>query len=255
VKQSFEHIQRYARFLRQSVNRHGVHSPFLFELIEKVFKGPSRGIPQIEQVRKAYLRNPESIAFTDHGAGSSFSNARNTVKSIAQRSLSSPAQCALLYRLAKHQQVKKVLELGTSLGISTAYLATSGAEVHTIEGSEPISRLARSRFEKESPHIHWHEGTFTEQLPKVLEQGPFDLIYMDGDHQEESTVQYFLQVLPQLAEDGLIIFDDIHWSSGMERAWDRVRDHESVTLSVDLYWCGILFFRKGLSGEHFAIRY
>ncbi|NNC82097.1 MAG: class I SAM-dependent methyltransferase [Flavobacteriales bacterium] len=253
-----QRARSYLRYRKASVNRHGVHSPFLFDLIEKVFKGPSTGISEIEEVRKGFLNDDSPIDFEEHGAGSSFKQRKSTATaaSIASRSLSTPAQCMFLHRLCAHRSAKHILELGTSLGVSTAYLASAGAEVHTIEASAAVHHMAQSRFGPRFPSIQWHLGPFDEQLPKVLQESdPFDVVYVDGNHREASTVQYVEAIIPHLSEDAVMILDDIHWSEGMERAWDTVRDHREVTLSVDVFWCGMLFFKKGLSGEHFTIRY
>jgi len=252
------HIQRYLTFRKGSVTRHGVHSPFVFDLIEVVLRN-KRSIPgsfPIERLRAELLKDVSPISKEDPGAGSSIKGTRR-VKDIARHSLSSPEQCRILYRSVEFFKPKSFLEFGSCLGISTAYLALSPClEVTSMEGQPEICAIARKNIESLGLQADIKEGLFKDTLPIVLRSmDSVDMAFIDGHHTEGATLDYYEMLKPYLTEDSILIFDDIHWSEGMERAWEALKRKDGVTLTIDLFWCGMLFFRKGLSGEHFKLRY
>jgi len=239
------------------VNRHGVHSPFVFELIEKVFKEQGSHYERLESIRKGFLSNPARLQIEDLGAGSrSNLGANRSVQEIASQSLSSGKQCRLLARLVQHLQIQHVLEFGTCLGLSAAYMSEAGAKVISMEGSTNLHEIARNSFCKEGKGPDFRLGAFDQLLPDILEELPqLDMAFVDGNHTKEATERYFAMLLPYVHDHTVLLFDDIHWSSGMDSAWDLIKKHPRVTLSIDLFWCGMLFFLPGLSGEHFTIRH
>jgi predicted O-methyltransferase YrrM len=239
------------------VNRHGVHSPFVFELIEKVFKEQGPQYEALESIRTQFLCNSDRLYIEDLGAGSSSGlGAERSVKDIARHSLSSAKQCRMLTRLLQHLQIKEVIEFGSCLGLSAAYMSEAGARVISMEGSEALHSIAKRTFVKDGIGPDFRLGAFDKTLPNILEELPkLDMAFVDGNHTKEATERYFTMLLPYVHNHTVLLFDDIHWSSGMESAWDSIRKHPKVTLSIDLFWCGMLFFRPGLSGEHFTLRY
>ncbi len=118
--------------------------------------------------------------------------------------------------------------------------------LHTIEGNGSVLDLARESFQKAGiGNISTHQGAFREKLPEVLHQmNSLDLLYLDGDHRCDSTLAYFEQCLAKVTNDSLFILDDIHWSRGMEEAWVSIQEHPSVTLTLDLFRFGLVFFRR-----------
>jgi predicted O-methyltransferase YrrM len=154
-------------------------------------------------------------------------------------------------------QPKTTLEFGTSLGISTIYLATANnsSTVHTMEGNPDSRQIALNIFKKLNiENIESHVGEFDSILEKVLHKlDSIDLVYLDGNHQKEATLQYFNQLLPKLSSDSIVVLDDIYWSKGMTQAWEALKNHKAVTLSIDLFDVGILFFNTNLSKEHLAL--
>ena len=250
------HLAQYANYLSRSVNRHGVHSPFLYEIIEKVFKGDKKGLATLENLRKELLSDSSNVSDLDLGAGSSYKSNKRTVAEVARQSASSPSQCMILFRLIQHLKIERVLELGSSVGISAAYMAHGGASVISIEGNPDLSELAKNTFKENAERLDFRCGPFDDLLPAILDnEGPFDLVYIDGNHREDATLRYFEMCLHSIGNQSILIFDDIHWSAGMNSAWNTIIRHPQVTLSVDIYWCGLVFFDKGLSKEHFTIRY
>jgi len=259
VSSATDILSRYFSYRRRSVNRHGVHSPFAYEIVENVLR-PKSTLPfstEIESYRQLLRKSSEFIPFEEMGAGNEKANTR-AVKDIAKKSLSTKRQCAILARAVTHFRATSILELGTSLGIATSYMASTGAQVYTIEGNQSVSDLASKGWESLnlSSKVHSSVGRFTEQLPFVLEEmGQVDLAFIDGNHQREPTLDYFNTILPYANKKTVFIFDDIHWSKGMEQAWEELKAHPSVHLTIDCFWMGMAFIDPGLSGEHFTIRY
>lgn len=164
----------------------------------------------------------------------------------------------LLFRLVNFLKPKHLLELGTSLGLSTLYQAAAAlnSEMITIEGSSAIAQIAQQHIEGLGyQNIKVRNGSFESQLPQVLSDFPrLDYVYLDGDHSYAPTLSYFEQCLPHLHEQGVFVVADIYWSDDMLKAWKELQHHPSVSLSVDFYDFGLLFFRKeNQEKEHFSV--
>jgi len=82
-----------------------------------------------------------------------------------------------------------------------------------------------------------------------------DLVYFDGNHQKEPTLNYFHTCLQKAHKNSLFIFDDIHWSDGMEEAWEQIKKHDRVHLTIDLFQFGIVFFEKEMPKQHFILKF
>lgn len=242
---------------------HGIHSPFVYQLVRDVFN--SKSLPpsakSIESIRKQLLKNNNSLLVNDYGAGASKGLQRKrSVRQIAAKSLKSPKYARLLYRLANYFQPANILELGTSLGITTAYLATAVKEANTVtlEGADAVASIAKEHFNQLAlNNVHVVTGPFDETLPDVLRKmGKLDFVFIDGNHAYAPTLRYFNAMLPFVHSGTVMILDDIHWSAEMEKAWQAICKHSAVTLSIDLFFVGILFFREEqLYKQHFRIRF
>jgi predicted O-methyltransferase YrrM len=242
---------------------HGIHSPFVFEFVTKVLNGAKDEniYTSIESIRKKLLHDNTSITVEDFGAGSRIiGTKKRIVKKIASTSLKPKKYSQLLHRMVKHYQPKTILEIGTSLGITTSYLAKAGdnASVITMEGANAIASIAKQNFESLGiSNIQQVIGNFDDTLPATLSSLPtIDLAFIDGNHRYEPTINYFRQILDKSNNDSIIILDDIYWSSEMEQAWNWVKQHEQVRLTIDLFAIGIVVLRKEvLHQQHFRIRY
>lgn len=243
-------------------SRHGVHSPFVYHLTDKViynFRANADYLP-IESLRKQLLTDEREITVTDLGAGSHLNkNRTKQVRAIATNALKKPRLAQLIYRLAKNQQSKSMLELGTCLGITSAYLAKAcpDAKLITVEGCPQTAAIARENFNAVAlENIDLQVGNFEEILPAIVNQHvKSDFVYIDGNHRKEATLRYFNLLLPQVTANTLFIFDDIYWSKGMKEAWQKIKENPKVMVTVDLFWIGLVFFKPGQAKENFKIRF
>ena len=255
-------FKEYLSYLVKSKGVHSIHSPFVFDFIQNVLHDTRTFYcySEVEKLREKLLLLQERIQMNDLGAGSRTSNSpTRSIRSIAEHA-STPAKYAqLLFRLGVHYECKNILELGTSLGLTTLYLSSTSKDcrVITIEGDEQIASKAQKHFDSlKRTNITLLNGSFEIELSKALEKsGKIDLVYIDGNHRRESTVNYFKQILSFTHEKSILIFGDIHWSKGMREAWKEIISLQSVTATIDLFYLGIVFFRKELSKQDFMIRW
>ncbi len=260
---SFQLGRRYMNYWFNASNSkgHGIHSPFVFEFITKVMNDKTKYAcyENIEALRRKMLANETVITIEDYGAGSRTNATKlRSVQSIAAAALKPKKFSQLLYRITKFYKCQAVLELGTSLGITSAYFAQAASKVFTLEGSTAIASIAKENFSRAGfANIEQVLGNFDEILPSLLSKiNSPDLVYVDGNHRYEPTVRYFNWLYPHLHEYSIVVFDDIHWSAEMEQAWHEIIADERVTLSIDLFFIGIVFFRKEfLVKQDFQVRF
>ncbi len=259
---AFTFIYDFLKHRFTSKTRHGTHSPFVYKLTDEVIYdiGDKSDYKRIEAQRKKLLHDDRLIQVTDLGAGSHLNKNRSkSVKQIAKNALKRPRLAQLIYRLAKDTQPELVIELGTCLGLTTAYLATAlpQGKVITIEGCPQTAAVAASNFrELQLKNVELKVGNFDDLLPAVIdEKQKLDFVYIDGNHRKEATLNYFKWCLPKVHENSLLIFDDIYWSAGMKEAWEEIKQNPQVTVTIDLFWIGLVYFKKGQAKEHFKIRY
>lgn len=250
----------YIKFLLNSKNEHGVHSPFVFNLVTQCLyeKSIPDGFQLWKKFRNQLLSNQDFIEVTDFGAGSKvFSSNKRQISKIARYAGISKKRAKLLMKLSTYFDVKNMLEIGTSVGLGTSAIALGNpnTKVITLEGCKETANVAKSMFDQfDLNNIKVTEGDFKETLEKSLDNSKYDLIYFDGNHSKEATIRYFEQCLPAVHNNTLFLFDDIHWSSDMEAAWKFISTHEKVTVSIDTFQWGLIFFRKEQQKEHFIIR-
>lgn len=230
---------------------HGVHSPFAYQLCEEVFYNENKfyDFETLEFVREDLLNDKTILQIEDFGAGSkAFKSNQRKVKDIAKKGISTQKQSELFYKLINFLQAKQCLELGTSLGLNTLYFskAAKNGSVTSIEGSKSLYDFANALAKKQKiSNINFIHGKFDEVLPSVLNEMPsLDLLYIDGNHSYNATLNYFKTSLEKKHKDSVFIFDDIYWSEGMTKAWEEIKNHASVTLSIDTFYFGLIFFRE-----------
>ncbi|HMK20602.1 MAG TPA: class I SAM-dependent methyltransferase [Chitinophagaceae bacterium] len=242
---------------------HGMHSPFVFEFITKILND-KKVYPEYEKVeglRNQLLNDNTVLEVEDFGAGSVIDKkSKRSISSIAKNAAKPKKFGQLLFRMIKHYQPATILELGTSLGITTSYLllAKPDGRLITMEGSKEISQVAKQNFQSlELKNIEFVEGNFDNTLSYVIRGlSTVDFAFIDGNHRKEPTETYFKELLAKTNNDSILVFDDIHWSSEMEAAWETIKKDAAVTCSIDLFFIGIVFFRKEFKEKQdFVIRF
>ncbi len=212
---------------------------------------------KIEAIRDSLLINQTPIEIQDLGAGSKLTaNIKRSICEVAKNSLS-PARLSRLFEsILKYNDAQYIVELGTSMGLNTLYLAQKeGSKVFTFEGSKSLVNIALTHFELfEKNNIKLIEGNLDKTLPEFLQStDKINFALMDANHRYEPTMRYFNLLVRRLNEKSIVVVDDIHWSKEMEKAWVELYQHKLVYGSIDLYRCGILFFDPALNKQHFIL--
>src|SRR5690242_1922336 len=172
-------ILKYLQYYISASNGkgHGTHSPFVFEFITKVLNDANSypAWQKVEQLRSRLLHDQSLLNIHDFGAGSSSGNSsQRTIASIAKRAAKPKKYGQLLYRMIKKYQPAVVAELGTSLGITSSYLALAGepsGNVVSFEGAPEIARVAQQNFKDLGlQNIRLIEGNFDDTFSSWLQQ-------------------------------------------------------------------------------------
>ncbi len=257
----FFKAKHYLRYRFSSKTEYDVHAPFAYDFYTKAIRNKQNLGPEfkaVESLRKQLLKNHTRIAVTDLGTGADDKHSQRKISRITRRYASSRKNARLLYNIAQYCKPERILELGTSVGISTMYLALANKNtaITTLEGCPQTAAIARQNFEQMHLNIGQITGNFDNILPEYLAQNPPpDLIYFDGNHTEEATLRYFSACLQGVHEKSVFVFNDIRWSPGMFSAWNHISNHPEVSLSIDIFEFGIVFFRKNSAKQHFILRY
>lgn len=253
-------IRSFIAFLLASTNKHGVHSPFVYDLVAKCFNGHTNPAKMnaFYKVQKSLFLNKNSISITDYGKGSSvFKSNDRKVSDIAKIAGINKKKSALLFRMVDYFNPKNILEIGTSVGLGTSVLSIGNpdAKIVTLEGCKNTADVATALFKtNQLNNIDLIVGNFNETLSAVLADKQYDLIYFDGNHQKEPTLQYFNLCLKNVHNNSIFIFDDINWSPEMQLAWQEIKNHQKVTITINTFFWGMVFFRKEQKKQHFTIR-
>jgi len=254
----------YLNYLAKAKTRYKVHSPFVFDLVENVFKDKTEypEYRKIEAYKKRLGKSKTVIETVDFGVRAEnkpYTTTLEKVGDIVKRRSQHKSHARLLYRLSRHFQPENILEFGTAAGFSTAYIKAPVPEskMITLEGCASLADVAANNLKKlEIKNTEISIGDFGVTLPRVLKKfEKLDFVFFDGNHRREPTLDYFNSCVEFAHEDTLFIFDDIHWSQGMEAAWNIIKKDKRVSISLDIFWFGLVFFRKGIIKQDFIIRY
>ena len=255
-------IKYYFQFLFASKNEHSLHSPFVFELYTKIIQSKTQ-FPvflSIENLRKKLFKNRSIINITDFGAGSRiYKTNQREIRQIAKSAEKNPKFGKLIFRLIQHFKPSTIFDLGTSLGITTIYesKAYESSKISTFEGCPATAKLARENFQElDCKNVEIIVGNIDETLAKKLAQiKQLDFAFFDANHRYEPTVKYFEMCLKKATEKSVFVFDDIHWSAEMHEAWQVIKNHPTVMISIDLFYVGLVFFRKNQPKQDFILRF
>ncbi len=260
---NFKHVLPYIKYYFASATKYDVHSPFVYDFITKVLEDNTI-YPEYQSLNKLcneLSKNRTLLNMEDYGAGSLYGfEKQKTIADILNNTAYAGKYGRLLFRMVNFYKPENILELGTGLGIATAYmaLANKNAHIKTIEGSEAIAAIALENFKTlKFETIEIINEKFDNILTKTLSNfQKVDLVFVDGNHQYNSTINYFNSVLPYCSNNSIVVFDDIRWSNDMFKAWNKIIENEAVTLSLDLYKTGMVFFRKeNKVKQHFVLRF
>ena len=258
-------ISSYLNFLKNATNQHGVHSPFVYTLVTKCFYDRKKldAYEKLREFRRALQSDNTIISVTDYGAGSRvFKSNERKVSAIAKHAGATSKRTKLLARCIRHFNPGSVLELGTSLGLGTAALASvPTVKVTSLEGCPATAAVARKQLRDFGySNVDVVVGRFRACLSGRQESAinllpaSYDMVYFDGNHSKKATLEYVELLMPTVHNETVWIFDDIHWSPEMTEAWEEIKAMESITITIDCFWLGFVFFRKEQAKEHFKIR-
>jgi predicted O-methyltransferase YrrM len=252
-------VFQYLKYLFKRKDEHSLHSPFLFDFYTQTrAKAQTLHFPEIETARIAFLQDRTNISPTQLGATSRLAK-NKIVANIARHSLSPNYQNQYFAAIVAQLQPKIVLELGTCLGINAAYLATAcpTATIYTMEGNAAIAEQAKTLFQKlHLLSIELMEGTFDELLPPfVAKVQSLDFVFFDGNHRFQPTMDYYELCLKKANPNSVFVFHDIYWSAEMAKAWKTIFSKNEVTLSVDMFHFGLVFFRDNQPKQHFVLKF
>lgn len=255
----FFQVKTYLNYWLDSVNEHSLHSPFLYDLYTNVITVDPAPDLEIEKLRFDLLKTHREINVQDLGAKSKhFTDTRRKISDIAETSLSNVRFSSLYHRLAEYAEAKIIVELGTSFGLNTLYLAKKkGVKVYTFEGSENIAEVAEDTFRFAAvKNIELIKGNINSTLYSTLSRIPkIDFAFIDANHQYEATKKYFEELLMKVHHKSVMVIDDIHGNPGMSKAWKEIGQHDLVHTTLDLYRCGILFFDPSLTKQHVVLQF
>jgi predicted O-methyltransferase YrrM len=251
-------LKSYIKHLFNAKNTkgHGIHSPYLYRFTQNAIyeKNPFYIFSKVEALRENLRFDDRTVLLEDFEAGT---EREVKVRDIAKTSLKNKRWAQLLYRVVNFTDAKNVLELGTSLGLTSSYLASPSSVERciTLEGSRQVTEIASENFEKlEIDNIEVVVGDIDQTLKTALsEVETLDVVFFDANHRKEPVLQYFSQCIKHIHPETVFIFDDIHGSHDMEKAWSQIRRHPQVTATIDLFEVGIVFFNKSYPKKTFRM--
>ncbi|ABG59841.1 O-methyltransferase [Cytophaga hutchinsonii] len=260
----FSIIYRFYEFLKHYIvggNEHGLHSPFVYDLYTKTIQ--DHDWPFYESIEQHYfelLSDHHIILNKNPGAGTSMSKGKRLqIQKLAKHSIKQLPWRKLICRLVEERKPKVIVELGTSFGITTAYIACTcpDATVYSFEANPTLVESAKEFFSKSGiTNIEIIEGNIDETLPAFLETHPnIDVAYIDANHRFRPTIKYVERIMECVSWKGLIILDDIYWSYEMTKAWRALSEKKEITVSIDLWQIGLFYFHTGQVKEDFKLRF
>jgi predicted O-methyltransferase YrrM len=225
---------------------YSIQSPNLYTIYSNLLKFTRENLNQhsdIEQVRLLFSKSSKIIEIKDLGAGSNlFSTPQRKLSQIVRYSTTSQRFCLLYQYFCQLSPAENVIELGTQLGITTRYLSkVTKNKIYTFEGDPRLIEIFKNHLTEQNIEII--EGNIHATLPiQVADLPSIDFALIDATHTKQATLSYFENILPKVHQNSIVIIADIYWSSGMTEAWRILKNHQRVSLSLDFFHCGVLFF-------------
>lgn len=252
-------IKSRLNFLLKSSNQHGIHSPFVYDLITKCFydKTPFSAYHNLKALRNKLIYNQDLVKVKHYSEASKvFQSNHQKISTIVKSEGSSYKKQKQLYRITNYFKPKNVLELGTSVGLGSAAMAiaSNNSIIKTVEVNKNISDIAKKVFKSyQLKNIQIDTSSFKDFFKKSNYEN-LDLVYLDGTCDKESTIENFNSLLKYSHNESVFIINNIYWSKEMTEAWNIIKKQKEITVSIDTFYWGFLFFRKEQPKQHFTIR-
>jgi predicted O-methyltransferase YrrM len=250
-------VFEYIKYKWNAKGRHGIHSPFVYDLVDKLFKisFSSSNLKILKQTFKSLEKNKKTITIKDFGAGSHKLGNQRSIQEIFRVSSSKGHYGKILFQLSNYFKPKQILEFGTSLGIGTLHfhLGNPDSLITTIEACPETLNFTKDFLKDKVSNVNFIESTFSDFLNQISTK-KYDLIFVDGHHDGKATIDYIQKLEKYSHNDTIFILDDIRWSDDMFEAWNILRNSEKYNVSIDLFRMGILIPRKQQVKEHFVLR-
>jgi len=252
--------RKYLYFLLEASNQHGVHSPFIYQLVTQCFykKIPKNLWKTFLNSRKYLEDNSEKKKTTALGSASKiFKSNTHPVSKIAKVAGITNKKANLLIKTINYLKPKQILEIGTAMSLGTSAIKTENDAVSilTLEECPETSKILQKLFEKNNfKAIEIINRNFSKTLSMNTQNKQFDCIIFDRNHSKKATLNYFEECLKTVHNNSFFIFDAIYWTPEMQEVWAIIKKHSKVTVTVDVFHLGIVFFRKEQAKEHFKIR-
>jgi len=257
-------ILRYFKYRFNARTRYGVHSQFVYDFINNILRDDSQynDYKILWNQRNKLASSVDPIETVDFGASAgkkAYTTQILSLGKIVRLRSHKKEELQLLYRLVKYYKPKNILEFGTAAGISTSYLKSGNinSKMVTMEGCANLAARSEESFKELGlNNIDIAVGNFDTGLENVLKKfSTLDFVFFDGNHRKDPTLRYFNQCAQLSNENSIFVFDDIHWSKGMESAWETIKKDKKVSITIDLFWFGLVFFRGGIEKQNFVLHY
>lgn len=251
----------YFLYFLKAKNAHGVHSPFVFDFYNTVFKNKivSPEFQKIETLRNLQKKNHTKIFVEDFGAGSKYTkDNQRSIGNITAKSSKKPFWGRLLFSIIQKYNYSTIIDLGTSMGFTTAYMAhaKTNSKITTFEGCPQTINIASQNLKQLAlNNVEFITGNIDNTLPKFLKTiEKIDLVFIDSNHKYEPTINYFNYCITKIHNDSCIVFDDIYWSEEMKLAWKKIKENPAVFITIDLFFVGLVFFNKNSTKQNFILK-
>ncbi len=249
----------YLKYWLVKEDQYSIQSPLVYDLYDGLLVFAKKSVgkdSELEEIRKKLLNDREILEIEDFGAGSKKLRSTNRKTSSITKYSTSSRKFSLLYQyFCSRTPAKIVFELGTCVGINTRYLSiVTKGQLFTFEGSYSLWQKAQEFPPPDN--IQFIYGNINATLsPTIQEFNPVDFVLIDATHTFLGTLSYFELVIPFIQDSSIVAVADIHWSAEMNAAWEEIKRHPKVVLSLDFYECGILLFDKKYKKGEYILHY
>jgi predicted O-methyltransferase YrrM len=247
----------FVRYFFNVVDRHSIQAPFAYQFLEKLKQAirSSKPFADVEHERESLASELSLVKGDDFGAGSKLKE--STISNIVRFGISSTRTCIFLHQLANVSNAGICIELGTSLGIATAYLARSSSmkKVYSLEGNKVLAGEAQDLLHRlDIKNVEIIEGNIDSELPILIGNvDAIDLAIIDANHTREALIRYYQLLESKMHDHSILFVDDIRWSRDMYAGWLDLSQRVEVSLSMEFLDFGLLFFEKGIQKQHYIL--